>query len=342
MKKIFPLLIIIAFYNVIVFSNIAMPGFWNTGSGRNFVPFFLDDSIHFGKIQMKKEQITINLYKGYAVVKGDYFMFNPYEEDITMRTGYPVNALFFQDDVHSVHFNELSEIRLLIDGKPYQVKTLTDYLNSKNEMDDFYSNAKIKNWYNKIESQINNWYVWETTFKAKAITRLTTYYIVNTNNAVLRKGYSINRSCGFTYILETGEAWGKNIEEGKIIIHLSDKLTFADIEGILPSGIFLTNEENIFSYEFTNLEPNFLNNILIRYSDHNEDFNYEKILEQKENLYSSIDLIADNEVDTKNFVRFEKSDFTVNTGFFENPFVWIFSLMILLAGVGIFLLIQLL
>lgn len=342
MKKIFPLLIILAFYNVIVFPNAAMPGFWNTGSGRNFVPFFLDDSIHFGKIQMKKEQITINLFKGYAVVKGDYFMFNPYEEDITMRTGYPVNGLFFQDDVYSVHFNELSEIRLLIDEKPYQVKTLADYLNSKNEMDDFYSNAKIKNWYNKIENYINNWYVWETTFKAKAITKLTIYYIVNTNNAVLRKEYSVNKSCGFTYILETGEAWGKNIEEGKIIIQLFDDLTVEDIEGIITSGIFLTDNKKIFLYEFYNLKPNFMNNILIRYGEHNEDFNYEKILEKKAELYSAIDLISVKEINTKNFIRFEKSDFTISTDFFDNPVVWIFSLMILLTGVGIFLLIQLL
>ncbi|HSY61009.1 MAG TPA: hypothetical protein VK796_03990, partial [Cytophaga sp.] len=61
---------------VLAFSNAAAPGIWQAGGAANFSLLYPEDSVLYSNIQMVKEKISIELYKGYAVVKGKYWMYN--------------------------------------------------------------------------------------------------------------------------------------------------------------------------------------------------------------------------------------------------------------------------
>ena len=92
-KKILLSLIIFVFSNKLI-ANVAQPGIWNAGGMGNFSLLFPDDSISYKKIQMVDEKVFIQLYKGYAVVKGVYKMYNDTYDTVRIRTVYPLNTNF--------------------------------------------------------------------------------------------------------------------------------------------------------------------------------------------------------------------------------------------------------
>lgn len=55
------------------FANAAQPGIWNAG-GTVYTMLYPEDAITFKKVQMQQERIFIQLYKGFAVVKGPMFL----------------------------------------------------------------------------------------------------------------------------------------------------------------------------------------------------------------------------------------------------------------------------
>ena len=99
MKKIIQitLLLLLPF---LAFSNAAQPGFWNAGGTGNFSLLYPEDSASYQKIQMVKELVAIQLYRGYAVVKGQYWMYNDTEEEVNIKVGYPLNAHFDLSLIH--------------------------------------------------------------------------------------------------------------------------------------------------------------------------------------------------------------------------------------------------
>jgi hypothetical protein len=76
------------------FSNAAQPGFWNAGGTGTFSLLYPQDLEQFQKIQMVKEKVSIQLYKGYAVVKGEYWMYNDTKDSIRINVGYPLNSSY--------------------------------------------------------------------------------------------------------------------------------------------------------------------------------------------------------------------------------------------------------
>ena len=83
-KKII-LINLLVFISTSLFANVAQPGLWGCGGAGSFSLLFEGDSNAYQKVQMQKERVSIQLYKGYAVVKGEYWMFNHSAEDIIMN-----------------------------------------------------------------------------------------------------------------------------------------------------------------------------------------------------------------------------------------------------------------
>ncbi|PHK03737.1 hypothetical protein VF10_38295, partial [Nostoc linckia z13] len=74
-------------------ANAAQPGIWNAG-GKVFTMLYPEDSLSFKKVQMQQERIYIQLYKGFAVVKGTYIFKNTSNENLQFKMGYPVNGIY--------------------------------------------------------------------------------------------------------------------------------------------------------------------------------------------------------------------------------------------------------
>lgn len=316
-RKIFFILAILIFHTN-NFANIAMPGYWNTGTGRTFFPFFKEDSIHFGKVQMKEELITVQLYRGFAVVKGVYKMLNLTDENIFLRVGFPVNGTLDHPIVNNLMFEELYNLKVLVDGNEVDASSLSEYVTHRAEKyGRVFPFPEVKNPIHNLYADNNNWYVWEANFKANAVTEIIVYYILNTNDASQLKGYDKDHSNAFAYILESGEAWGKNIENGKIVVQLMDELSEDDVDGIYPSYAFKLYEGNYLIYEFENLDPRSDNNIVLRYSERDSNFDFEKIIDESKKYFLKIDEM--NLSQNMRMKQFEepKENFEVGTSFFS-------------------------
>lgn len=300
MKKTIILLfvIILQFYSADSYSNVAQPGLWNAGGMGNFSLLFPEDSLSYKKIQMIDEKISIQLYKGYAVVKGVYKMFNDTKNTVKIKTGYPLNGFFDGETDNNkkaeITFDSLYGLDVKINNLPAEIIS---------EPDDG----------NQGYSGNDNWYVWQNIFSPEDTTIITVYFIVNTNNTIIRQGYSKDRYNGFIYILETGSTWKQPILNGEIRIQIMDGITSEEIQGIKPDSVFKINNAengNILQYKFKDLSPEKADNIIITYSENLEDFNFEKLLSEKNKLYAKIDEFSETEINSSGLVNKK----------FEDPF----------------------
>src|SRR5690606_30678231 len=93
-------------------ANASQPGVWNAG-GTVFTMLYPEDSLTFKKVQMQQERIYIQLYKGYAVVKGVYLFHNTTNEKLNFKMGYPVIGIYSGGDVdmNQVTLDSLSQLK---------------------------------------------------------------------------------------------------------------------------------------------------------------------------------------------------------------------------------------
>jgi hypothetical protein len=260
------------------FSDSAMPGVWVAGGTRKLTLLYPEDSIAYNKIQMKKELVSIQLYKGYAVVKGEYWMYNDTKDTFRIKTGYPLNSESDGKIVQSMLFDSLSQLQVLVDGQP--AKIISAPIN--------FTDTVKKNY------EYLNWYVWLTTFKPKGYTKIDVYFIVNTNYAsITGGGYNRADYNGFIYILESGSTWKQPIEQGAVIVQLMDDIKIADIHGVNPQTIFAYNEPNqLLKYTFNNLSPTPDNNIIITYSNDLSNFDFGAVVKNKQSCFKAIDSLS--------------------------------------------------
>ena len=130
-------------------SNSAQPGIWNAGGSGTFTLLYPEDTIAYKKIQMKSEDIFMQLYKGFATVKGKYYFKNTSKDTLKIKVGYPVNNVFENVDNNNQYANHVT-----VDGL-YKIKGLV--------------NGKEANIYKKPNSNNDNWYVWQITFPPNKI-----------------------------------------------------------------------------------------------------------------------------------------------------------------------------
>lgn len=271
-------------------ANVAQPGLWNAGGMGNFSLLYPEDSLAYKKIQMVDEKISIQLYKGYAVVKGVYKMFNDTKDTVKIKTGYPLNSSYDGDAGNNkraeIRFDSLYGLDVKINSLPALIISEPSEKGNRSSGND-------------------NWYVWRNIFSPEDTTVITVYFIVNTNNTSIRQGYSKDHLNGFIYILETGATWKQPIIKGEIRIQLMDGISYNDIGGIKPDSVFrISNNEkgNILQYKFDNLSPSKADNIIITYSENQEGFNFDNVLTRKSSLYLSIDEFYEIDINTSGLI----------------------------------------
>jgi len=298
--------------------NAAMPGMWSSGHGGRFIPLFKQDSVHLGKIQMQRELVLINLYPGFAAVKGEYWMYNTTDQPVTMRVGYPINGRYPAELVSNVMFGDLYQLKASVNDQPVTVVKAA-------EGDDSV--------YNVIdEMQVDNWYYFTCTFAPKKLTNITVYFLNNTNEAQLSQGYSKEKGSAFAYILESGKAWAGNIERGQVLIKLNEDISLKDFKGIYPTNILFGDDKHI-QFAFTNLEPDSSNNILLWYKAGESNFNFSLIETNAIRYFKELDAFPITEFDTADARKISKDDFEPHDSSFT--WLWVILIGIILLGIGL-------
>lgn len=281
-------LLAIPFSNI-AYPNAAMPGFWNVGTGQVFTPFFKEEEKYSEKIKMNSEVVKVLLYKGFAIVKGEYNMINLSNKDIKIHVGYPDHGVFRNEKVRNIIFNKLDNLEVKVNGVNKKI--------SFSESNEDLSNGK--------------WFIWENNFKANKETKIEVYYMIDTHFSFLRSGYNSESGNGFSYIIESGKIWSDKIGKGNILIKLQEDLSYNNILGVLPEKLLsFYKDANIIEYSFSNLEPTDKDNIVIRYENLTpKEFDYNKIKFSYKNYYK--------EIDNSNFLTgndkevIEKNDFNI-------------------------------
>ncbi|MEZ4828092.1 MAG: hypothetical protein R3C61_17680 [Bacteroidia bacterium] len=264
-----------------VYPNAAQPGFWNAGGTGTFSLLYPEDSATYRKIQMVREKVSIQLYRGYAVVRGLYHMYNDTGETLNIRVGYPLNASYEGSSNYreEIRFDSLYSLRALTNGRMEEI---------------------IAQPFSGLEN--DNWYVWNTAFAPHDTTVVEVFFIVNTNETSISQGYSRDHNNGFIYLLETGATWKQPILQGEIRLRLMDGLTPDDIRGIAPGDAFMLHEDGkTLMYQFSDLSPTGENNIVIAYTPAIDNFDFGKVLLQQTALFDVVAAFSEELLPAGNF-----------------------------------------
>ncbi len=277
-------------------ANVAQPGIYNGGGTGTFSLLYPEDSLTYQQIEMQQEKVVVQLYRGYAVVKGTYWMYNTASDTLRLRVGYPVNASFpgSTNQLMEINFDDLYQLRVLVGGVrvPVDRKSL--------DPDDTYG---------------TDWYIWEQAFAPAQRTLIEVYFLVNTNDAAVLQGYTRDRHNAFLYLLETGSTWKGSIGQGEILVQLKDGLQAEDLWGGTPSGIFqFQAEKQLLYHSFRDLDPTPDHNIALVYATHQEDFDFARIVAGADPLFTQIEELAQLSPDPARFQAIELEDaFTVHS-----------------------------
>lgn len=259
------------------FANAAQPGIWNAG-GTVYTMLYPEDANTFKKVQMQQERIFIQLYKGFAVVKGTYVFKNTSNEHLQFKMGYPINGIY------SGGANDLNQI-ILDSLSQFKIKANNKWLILEEE-----KHPEINTNTQNINAFSENWKVWQMNFSPNEIQRVAVYFIVNTNEARIRKGYDIEKRNAFIYLLESGSVWKDKIEKGEFYIQLMNGLTPENVHGISEGfGFKFNSQYQIFAGQKTYFSPTPKDNLIINYSEFNENFSFENAIKQTNELFAKID-----------------------------------------------------
>ncbi|SRR5690606_28911882 len=263
-------------------ANAAQPGVWNAG-GTVFTMLYPEDSLTFKKVQMQQERIYIQLYKGYAVVKGSYVFRNTTTERLDFKMGYPINGMYAGGgiDLNQITLDSLSR---------FKVRTRSGWLPLLKE-----AHPALNNDYRKTIPSGDNWMVWQIAFAPGETQTVTVYFIVSTNEAGIHNGYNSERKNAFIYLLESGSVWHQPIEKGSFFIQLMDGLTTDDIHGLSQGFNFRYDETHrLYAGAKAHFSPTPKDNLVVTYHQRNEAFSFDRILADSETLFSKVgDLSAE-------------------------------------------------
>lgn len=283
------------FVLLLLCSNAAQPGIWNAGGG-GFNLLFPEDSSAFRKIQMEREVIAIQLYPGFAVIKGIYQMRNTSGDTIAIRVGYPVQGIY--DSEHRMERNEISfdglyALKVFQDGQERRIieEPVPDHQPQAQTFDN------------------DNWYVWESEFLPNSDTEISVYFMVNTNNAKITEGYARDSHNAFIYILESGRVWKQPIEEAVFKVQLMEGLTVKDIHGISKSIDFnLASDRQILLGRKISFTPMPVDNVVINYGKQRENFDFTTETAKSATYFSAIDQLSELVVAENRLEAYEEGD----------------------------------
>lgn len=289
MKKLSLLLALLASALSLV-ANVAQPGLRNAGGNGHFTPVFSEDSAAFQQIQMVREQVCVQIYPGFAVVKGSYWLYNTAEKPVQLKVGYPLNAREGSEiGIRLVGFwlDSLAQLRVRIDGLPRA------------------------NLYARPDESIGQWYVWDMAFAPRDTVLVEVFFMVNTNEASVTQGYDHKYPNGFVYLLETGATWRQPIREGWIGLQLMDGLNFSDVDGLWPDSVFGVNKmHKTIVWAFRDLSPTPEDNIVLTYGKSLDNFDFEAIVRNADALYAAAETFSTSAPET----------WQLTPRHFDNPF----------------------
>lgn len=264
------------------FANASQPGVWNAG-GTVFTMLYPEDSLTFKKIQMVKEHIYIQLYKGYAVVKGVYHFRNTTDASVNFKMGYPINGIY---NGGAVNLNQVTLDSL----SQFKIKANNHWIPIIEQPQSDYGN---------VVSFSANWKVWDMAFAPKEIQTVEVYFIVNTNQAQVQKGYNSEQRNAFIYLLESGSVWKHPIEEGHFYIQLMDDLSPQNLKGISQGFNLKYNEvHKLFMGTKTQLSPTPEDNLVVTYHKYKPSFDFQAVILQADSLYVEIEILSHEVLDS--------------------------------------------
>ncbi|PHN03533.1 hypothetical protein [Flavilitoribacter nigricans] len=285
-----------AFFVILLFcGNAAQPGVWNAGGG-GFNLLFPEDSSAYRKIQMQREAITIQLYPGFAVVRGTYQMYNTTADSISIRVGYPVEGIYDSDqgmERNEITFDGLYRLKVLQDGRPRPV--IAEPVRSPQPQAQTFDN--------------DNWYIWESVFPPRAVTEISVYFMVNTNDAKITAGYASDAHNAFIYILESGRIWQQPIEKADFKIQLMDGLELEDIYGISRSIDFAAVPADALLFgSKKNFSPLPSDNLLINYGERVGSFDFAALVAESETYFAAVDELSSRRIAEQQLIPYEEAD----------------------------------
>lgn len=269
-------------------ANVAQPGLWGGGGSNPFALLYESEREWFQQIQMKEEQITIQLFPGFAAVKGVYHMYNPLDTTIQLHTGYPkMSVQEYQGK--GVHKMDISYDEL------YQMQVFVN--------DSLIGSASASN----LDYSNDDWVVWDMPFAPDTITTIEVYFLMRTDGATIIDGYDKVGMNGFVYVLETGALWKAPIEKGSIVLN-PVKVPFETIFGVYPDSIFEVNDDgSLWRYQFTDLHPTSENNIAIVYEG-KEAADFEQVVEHADLYYRDLDQLEESAHNQKGLKAYQFDD----------------------------------
>lgn len=322
-----------------VFSNAAQPGIWQAG-GAFYSLLYAEDSSSFQKIQMQEEQIFIQLYRGFAAVKGVYTFKNTTNEAVRFRMGYPVNGIYevVESNAQEIRIDSLSSFKVKVKGE-WQTLMRDTIVEIENNGD---------NYPEKIRQMAKNWELWSMSFEKAEVQKVEVYFLVVTNEAAVSKGYARESYNSFIYLLESGSVWKQPIEKASFYIQLMDQLKLNSIHGLSSNFDFKFNPEySILKGQKEQFSPNFDDNLIVTYSKKNEHFDFHSIHSKSEKYFSALDKLSSSDFSFLSFENVEipePFDLTSSDGGFFNMllfFAAVFGPFILLGGFFLFIIIVL-
>ena len=302
-------------------SNSAQPGVWNAGGSGTFKLLYPEDTIAYKKIQMKSEDIFMQLYKGFATVKGNYYFKNTSKDTLKIKVGYPINNVFKNIGHHNYANN------VTVDGL-YKIKGLV--------------NGKTADIFEKPNQDNENWYVWEISFPPNEITDFTVYFLVNTNNAKITKGYNSDQKNAFIYLIETGSLWKSPIEKGSFYAQLKNNILIDDVKASAPNQLFFNNDDSILKFSLSDYGKNPDPNFVITYGETLENFNFKEITTKSDAYFKDIDSFSSKDFNAFSFSEIEIPNAYEVGGISNNAvglmfYVAIYGTPILLVIFGLFI-----
>ena len=297
-------------------ANAAQPGIWGAG-GHTFTMLYPEDSASFKKVQMQSEQIFVQLYKGFAVVKGVYYFKNHSKDKLSFKMGYPVNGIYSGGDssLDQMDIDSLSAFKIFANQVPLSIIKEPQ----ENDLGPFQSFSE-------------NWHVWQMEFLPEEIQKVEVFFIVSTNNAGVRKGYNMKHYNAFLYLLESGSVWKNPIEKGNFYLQLKDGLTLKEVQGISDGFNFQYNAaQQIFWGSKSNFSPTPKDNLAITYFERIENFDFKSILSQEAKYEAAINQFSKTDFSTMTFEKTDKKNpYEIGSGIWGFlPAVFMFVLYIL-------------
>ena len=265
-------------------ANIAQPGIYRAGGGSGFTLLFPEDSTAFDKVRMERELVSIQIYPGFAVVKGEYSLRNLSDSSLNFHLGYPVNHIIESDsrqrDMASVWYP--------------QFYGLTVYQGAEQQPVRLDSSLRYKaiSRYDRLD-----WYVWETTFEPKEEQTILVYFLANTNEAVVLQEYDKNKDQIFMYLLESGAVWNGPIGTGEIRLQGKDGIILSASQRMYTAlpAMFHPQSKSIVA-RFSALNPTPKHNFIIRGSEWTKPFDFADILSRRDHLYEELDRFSFTEL----------------------------------------------